>query len=77
LPYDERALYSLNSIAENKIDEARSTDCLASLKIIYSLPGAKNMGKEHKIAKEEKKKPAMSPKEKKAAKKAKKAAKKG
>ena len=35
------------------------------------------MSKEHKIVKAEKKKPAMSPKEKKAAKKAKKAAKKG
>ena len=46
------------------------------LKITDSSAGAKIMGKEHKNIKEDKKKPAMSPKEKKAAKKAKKASRK-
>ena len=45
-------------------------------KINYLLSGVENMGKEHKSIKADKKKPAMSPKEKKAAKKAKKATKK-
>ena len=42
----------------------------------HNLFGVKTMSKEHKSIKADKKKPAMSPKEKKAAKKAKKATKK-
>lgn len=45
---------------------------MVGLKISHQLLGVKNMGKEQKHSKENKKKPAMTPKEKKAAKKAKK-----
>jgi len=41
---------------------------VVELKVFYPLAGVKNMGKEQKSNKEEKKKPVMTPKEKKAVK---------